>query len=775
MKVHFLEASMPLTKHYTTGSKTPYPNAYEFKSHDYNVTSLEQFSELIKQHADQGHCLLKGELLKQLDWESRAGSTNPHTNTQWICFDLDGMSSINTVDGFMNRMGLGHVSYILQWSASYGINGDFRLRAHIFVFLHGQASPNALKVYLKQANLTLFQSDLSLTKTNNALRWGLDITTCQSDKLIFITPPACDPKSLDHFQGERIVLVEKQVDEFDFSTVAMQSAEQLKIMEQTEINRLRKANNLPERKASQFKMKEYKNELYMPNPDQAAVTGQRAERGFVYFNINGGDSWAYYHPEENPTFIYNFKGEPTYRTSELLPDYWNSLQQTQKHTIRAANKGKIFLAFRDFRSANYYNGWYDQKLDEITLFQAKNEKQLADFLVGYGQPIPDAIPLWEILQDPNEPAFDPNRNRVNLFKFSPFMKQTMALKNTKVHIKPFPAIENLIKHVLGNTLYDHFINWLAFCYQYKIAPKTAVVAHGTQGTGKGLMISEIIVPLFGSWNVSQKRMEELEDRFNDHLESSLIVYVDEAQISDSARSKMIMANIKNQITEPTITIRKMRQSSYEVCNRVGWIFGSNMPDPVTVDIADRRFNVGDYQPNKLKISSVELKQIENELFDFAMFLQQLDVDHDKVRTPLQTEARDHMMQLSQSSADVVAQAILKADLAPLWEALPTVDQSKIPPTVAVKLATYKALIHELVRTKRTKISRDELLIIFDFNVGNIPTSAWKFTSYLRHKNITLKDIRVNDKIVKGMMLEWINSDEWFEERIQEIGHLRKIA
>jgi hypothetical protein len=41
----------------------------------------------------------------------------------------------------------------------------------------------------------------------------------------------------------------------------------------------------------------------------------KMERGFVYFNLNGGDSWAYYHPIDNPTFIRNFKGEPMYRTA----------------------------------------------------------------------------------------------------------------------------------------------------------------------------------------------------------------------------------------------------------------------------------------------------------------------------------------------------------------------------------------------------------------------------------------------------------------------------
>jgi hypothetical protein len=664
-------------------------------------------------------------------------------------------------------MGLGAVSYIVQWSASYGMYGDFSLRCHVFIMLTAPVSPATIKIWTKGINLAHFTDDVSLTRSDVALRWPLDITTGQNDKLIFISPPECDPPTLCPFTGDRIIVVKRTVDHLDFSSLHVPSAEDVRQKEIDMINTLRKTKGLSEKKANAFKLKDFKGESYMPNPGHATISGQKTERGFVYFNINGGNSWGYFHPEDNPMFIFNFKGEPTYKTSELLPDYWDSLQKAKKQKLRAVSKGRIFLAFRDFRSAEYFNGWYDQATDEITLFQAKTEKQLADFLVSYGQPVPEAVPLWEITHDPNRPAFEPTHNRVNTFKFSPYMKKTSSVKN--VPYKAFPTIEKIITHAVGASLRDHFMNWLAFCYQFRVSPKTAIVLHGVQGTGKGILINHIIVPLFGSWNVSQRRMEELEDRFNAHLETSLIVFVDEAQISDSARSKMITANIKNQITEPTITIRKMRQTSYEVPNRVGWIFGSNMPDPVTIDMADRRFNVGDFQSSRLDITDQEIRQIDAELMDFALFLQQHNVDHDKVRTPLQTEARNQMMQLSLSSADIVAKAIIDGDLSVLWEALPTVDQSKIPASVAIKLSTYKSLLHELVRTRRTKISRDELLTIFEYNIGNIPSSAWKFTSYLRHHGLDMKYIRINDKVVTGTTIDWINSDEWFEERLQEIG------
>lgn len=767
MKVTFLEARVPLTKKFTVAGKEPYPNAFEFKSHTHVIKNLDHMADLMKKHAALGHCLLKGEIKKELNWESRAGSTDPHWPTRWACFDLDGMKSVPDVNAFMVRLGLPDTSYILQWSASYGINGDFTLRAHIIVFFDSAASCSALKSYLKQQNLTLFQADLQLTKTNVALRWGLDVTTCQNDKLIYITPPQCVPTTIDQFTGARITVVKKAKDFVDFNAIPLMSAEQIKALEEGEVNRLRRQASLPDRKASAFKLKEHKGEHYMPNPDQATITGRKEERGFVYLNLNGGDSWGYFHPTDNPTFIFNFKGEPAYKTSELLPDYWASVQMHKRQAAQAAHQGKLFLAFRDFKTAEYYNGWYDENTEELVLNVARSEKQLEDFLLNYGQPVPEAIPIWSIIYDPNAQTLDEKNCTVNVFQPSMFMRWAKA-QGKLAKPKATPTIDRIIKHVFGDGMYDHFFNWLAYCFQYREAPKTAWIAHGTQGTGKGVLVNYVLVKLFGASNVSQKRMEELEDKFNAYLEHSLLCIIDEAQISDSGRSKMIMANLKNQITEPTITIRRMRQSAYETTNRVGFIFNSNKSDPVVVEAGDRRFNVGEYQPGKIVITDTDIKTIDAELLDFAYRLWQHSVDLDQVRTPKVNEAKREMQIASRTSADVVADSILTGDLTVLWDALPTGDVSAMDPSMVMKLQPYKSLIYDLIQSRRDRITRDELRVIFDYNVGNVPASPWKFTLFVKHHGLNIKDIRFGAKVLKGMFVEWKNDTQWFEDRLKEI-------
>lgn len=79
MKIIFLEAGLPLTKTYTKTpagiTKTPYPFVWEFTSHEEQFNNLAQLEALLKKHAAQGHCALKGTVARPLVKESRAGST----------------------------------------------------------------------------------------------------------------------------------------------------------------------------------------------------------------------------------------------------------------------------------------------------------------------------------------------------------------------------------------------------------------------------------------------------------------------------------------------------------------------------------------------------------------------------------------------------------------------------------------------------------------------------------------------------------------------------
>src|SRR5690606_10980400 len=256
--------------------------------------------------------------------------------------------------------------YIVQWSSSMGIENNAGFRCHIFMRLAQPQHPQLLKYWLMDLNLKVpsLNAQLELTKTGNSLRWPLDITTCQNDKLLYIAPPQLGAGIKDPYPNtKRISFVKKGKRSLSLP-YPIPTREALRQRIDQKVAELRVAAGLPKRKTSKYK---YAGPIaYLANPDTAVTTEMKTERGFVYFNLNGGDSWAYYHPEDNPTFIYNFKGEPVYRTEDLLPDYWAKLQQNTAN-YRPNAHGLIYLAFRDFRSSNYYNGTYDTNTNVLDL------------------------------------------------------------------------------------------------------------------------------------------------------------------------------------------------------------------------------------------------------------------------------------------------------------------------------------------------------------------------------------------------------------------------
>lgn len=759
-----LQARVSICKTFRNKDKEPYPNIYNVKSLTETISSLDEFIALIKRAALNGACLLKGTLDRELEWESRKGHTDANKHTLWVCLDLDYFTSIADIEDFLRRINVTDVSYIRQWSASYGIHGNFTPRAHIFMMLDQPQSPAVLKDWLRQVNLQCFPEDQSLTRTNEQLRWALDISTCQNDKLLFVAPPICYPTDINKCTEERIVLVRKAKDVLTLPS-DMLAIEQIKALEQTRINELRAAAKLPPKSLKTgFVMKEFQKVPYLSKPGEARVTNVKDDGDFVRLNLNGGDSWAYYHPKKDPTFIYNFKGEPNYRTQELLPEYWAALHTAVKQAKAVVNQGKQFFGIRDFRTAKYWNGWYDTATDDLQLEIARSERQVNDFLLNHGQPVPEAIPIWNRIYDPFGPTIDFTNTSINTFKMSPYMKGAL----TRQSHQPFPTIDRVCRHVMGDECLSHWYNWLAFVYQRRVAPCTAWVWHGVPGIGKGVIYKDILQPLLGATNVVQRRMEELEDEFNGLLENCLLCFVDEVQVSESPRGKVIMANLKNQITEPEITIRRMKTDAYIITNRLAWVFASNMPDAVVVSPNDRRFNVGEYQTQPIQLTEADIKAIHNELQDFAVYLRLYQVDTVQVRTVLKNQAREDLIAISNQSADALAQAILNGDLTRLWNDLPAEAPAVGDHRAQDRYHEYKKVIHDIINNNLDRLTREQLYAIFEFGVGNVPYNSWKLSSYLKHHGIEVKPIRIGNMTPRGIMVNWKESKQWFVDRQADI-------
>lgn len=786
MKVTFLEADRPLVKSYSMVNgvlrKESYPNAYEFTSHTFDVETIQHLYELMLDAASRGWCLLKGELQRELVRESRAGSTNNETETSLVCLDYDQMARGQTIDESLMRFGLGNLTYILQYSASHGVEPEKGGTGHAFFMLEQGMFPDQLKNWLMFQNLTRpeLSDQMALSRTGNALKWPLDITTCQNDKLIYIAPPTMGPGVECTHQGPRIQLVARErqraaVLMFHTTWPPARIEEEKKV----KLDQLRARAGYPVR---QWGSKETKDGIpYLAAPGEASITGRRSERGFTYFNLNGGDSWGYYHPDNSPEIIRNFKGEPFYLTKELLPAYWSSLQLERKEAAAAKREvkeslergdfdvtKKQLLVFREANTSAYYSAEWWPEEQRLEVLRISTLVQVQHLLIERGMPEIDAVPTWKLAFDPfNNERINPDTREINMFRPTQYMLMDKEEGHT---LEECPVIRKVLLHVWGEEMFSHVLNWIACIWQFRSSTNTALAAQGIQGTGKGIFINKILVPLFGLSNVVTKRMEELEDKFNEWAKFALIVAIDEAQISSSHKAKMIMANLKNMITEDQISIRAMRAISEVVPNFTNWIFLSNQPDPVTLDATDRRFNVGHYQLLPLVITDEEIEAIKAELPAFAHILSCHKADQAAARKIVQTEARDIMQATGSNSIELTANAIRRGDLAFFWEALPAGDIANLPHEQLSNLDNYKRLVHAAVRSENgvQRMTRDELRVLFAFNVGEVPKTPTKFTQMMRHHRINIGVINYNGLTVRGIDINWKMEPAWRLEKLREM-------
>lgn len=769
MQITFLNAPVALTKSYTkltdgTIEKSSYPNVWEVTSIIEDCPNLATMETLINKHAALGNCMLKGMVMRPLVCESRKDSTDRNATTEFICLDLDGIEPVFTldpayppinvtVDSILDAMGLANVSYVLQWSGSMNITST-ALRCHVFIMLSKPVSAPLIKQWLIQKNheVTILTSAQTLTKTGNALSWGLDITACQSDKLIYIAPPVL--KGIKNPLGRlpRVSRITKAQATFDL-TERINTTDQNRALTDAKVLALRDAAGLPKRKLTYKIVGPHE---VLAKPGECIATEMKTDRGFVYFNLNGGDSWAYFHPENNPDYIFNFKGEPTYLTKELLPAYWETLK-TQAY--RVSSTGLTYLAFLERSTSTYYRGTYDQANDLLDIYPAKNENMVRQFADANGLRLGDNIPEWDMAFNPHDNVrVDFNNRTVNTFQLSEFMR-TPQPKRPVVNCPPMTF--KIISHVLGNDIdaIEHFMNWLACIVQTRDRTRTAWVFQGIEGTGKGLLFNKILKPILGSTQAVIKRSGELSEKWTDFVQGKLLIFIDEIQTSALKDEAGVIANLKNLITEPTAQIRVMNKNAYEIDNYSNWIFASNKPDPVTVSASDRRFNVGPYQSVEFpRPTDAEVESIANELQTFYHYLESYAVDKLAASTPLVSAARADLIQLSLTTAESTAAALTAGDMAFFLDQLPTDDTYKLDPKQLSRVEAYRRTLCDVIaRTKADgacNIQRDELFVIFNYTVGGMNPSPTSFTKYLGHRQITIKPISCYGKIVRGISTTW---------------------
>ena len=282
MRVDFLAAAdgTPLTKTFARDAETgaivsdPYPHVRNFTSLSTNVKDIDEWMAALLEHSHNGLTMLKGTLDQPLVNASRAGHTQSTAPTKWIALDIDTNQGFADLDATLAAIhpDLPNTDRIVQYSASAGIKEPAHLRSHVFVMLTQSVTPALLKEWLSYVNLNnpSWRAQTTLSANGLALKYALDITTCQNDKLLYIAEPVLQDGITANLPNGRFVLVRGTSPTLDLhpaTNLSQTNREQA----QARIAELRDQLGL-EPKAPKYR-DHSGGEVILTNPDIATVTG----------------------------------------------------------------------------------------------------------------------------------------------------------------------------------------------------------------------------------------------------------------------------------------------------------------------------------------------------------------------------------------------------------------------------------------------------------------------------------------------------------------------
>ncbi len=696
MQLTFLEAAngQRLSKrHCPKNGFTPYPHVKNVTSHEHNIplndAGLAMLERLIIDEGNKGYCLLKGDLKRPLSNESRAGKTNRVAYSNLLVLDIDGI----TLPGHTNLKSydakaisilaksilrelppaLQDCSFIAQASSSLGLKGD-KVSLHIFMLLKHAMPAKAVKLWLQAANFEsqLFASQLELSSNGHSLKFPLDASVADNSKLIFIAPPTFEDGTHDPFRSssDRVVRVSGITNVLDLAALMGDISPEVIHQKSNEYkNKLRLQRGFKAKKERlTIATVNNKSEEILNNPDKMSIQiTDDTNPPYIRCNVNGGDSNAYYFKLEDPTYMFNFKGEPIWSIEQADPDFYKSLFDVYQEEMEKEGRANFPVALRDFYTDTYYNGVFDPNLNQFSEdfpLMPCSSASIEGFMRSHGRSKPDFVPDAKVVFNPTSDEAAVNLTNVpyhiNMFRKTEYMlsnrkHESLSMGDAHKIASSCPLIYKLLTHILGgqNLEVEHFTNWLAYIFQTKKKAMTAWVLQGVPGTGKGIFYTKVLRPLFGVEHVPMRALQNIEEQFNLYMRQALFLVVDEFHMASANAGTMKIADkLKNAITENTMTIRAMRSNQVEMPNFTNFIFLTNRMDAVKIEEGDRRYNIAPRQEQKLEHVYPEviegIDDISKELTVFAALLQNYNVNKQLVRTPIANNAKAQMAQVTMS-------------------------------------------------------------------------------------------------------------------------------
>jgi len=730
----FLSAEKPLTKAYTLDPATKeittksFQNQKLLTSHIEHVEDIEGMHRAILEHAKKGHALLKGSLKTQLKNESRAGKTANSIQTQWLMLDIDGIPDVNEIDDLFGDIPeISNVSYIKQYSASYKIKSD-DLNVHLFFMLDKPIHPRKLKSYLKALNLRPgIKAKLHLTEAKASLKYLIDPSVADESRIIYIAPPVSNAKTVNEIfknPDDRIQLVKKDKDTLtipDFDPAVVENELN------TKLNELRATLGL-KKKTTVEQHYDRNNEVYLFDKKPDAIKIYYAyvnpNSGFVYCNINNGDSKAYYFPFgrlTQQTIMRNFKSEPFFEIYKADPDFyneWNKILLPQLLKENPELKKSLsdedpnqdlvglpadenhFVAF-DAEESVYKVVHFNETNDRLSITRHDLEK-LKNYCEATGIEFPEIRPIYRFITDitsGNRNPIDHNTRTVNSWVLPALLDpNTNSIAAHLEHTPPKSLQPMDVVHLVEqktpfiwshiNSLFcsnrdeiARFLNWYALAVFDRVKLRTSWILQGTQGTSKSFITQNLTRRIYNDNPnlVPNKSLDVLNDNFNDWLEEAVFIEWEEASAGKTINDLQTIDKIKMMITGQTLNVRAMWSGHKQTQVNFNMVFTTNHNAPFKLTDDDRRFNVAPRQTVKWQHQLDEETfdyydknfdtLLDNELPTFCALMMAIDTDITEANTVKMTPAKLALVEATKTVNELILNSLATGDIAVVHEAL----------------------------------------------------------------------------------------------------------
>lgn len=257
--------------------------------------------------------------------------------------------------------------------------------------------------------------------------------------------------------------------------------------------------------------------------------------------------------------------------------------------------------------------------------------------------------------------------------------QGVRFPNKRIKRIP-PTINKLLRNLFIDDYKakEVFINWMATILQTGIRTGIAWGFFGEQGTGKGI-ICEVFRDLVGrrntSFNVSDT---QLQSAFNGYAKHVQFIHLNEVA-SDFHGRHGVAGKLKALITDSILQINEKGINEVMVDNYANIILNSNKPNPIELDVGDRRWNMINTTKPLSECSWFEIgvtpKKIMDEVTDFGCYLMDYEIDKGLATRPMElSAAKKSITDQTTSPYKLLGDAIKKGDLATLCDLLNIGDE-----------------------------------------------------------------------------------------------------